>query len=385
MRRPQFFRRFADYRATRRTTAVSSVPGKIVICVIALATMIGATAWAVDRSGSTKMTVVFRNSAGLYVGDRVMVLGVPVGSVDEITPDPNGVQVKITVHDQPIPASAKAAIVAPTLVTGRYVQLAPAYTTGPTMADGASIPIERTATPVEFDVIKAQLVRLADDLGPTGTNGKDGSLNRFLTTTARTVDGNGAVLRNALVQLSGASGTLNRGGQDLFATVANLQKFVSALAGADNQIASFSTQLAQFSNVLNNNRTETSQLLNSLAGSLSVIKTFVDTNRQALLRDVNKANDVTGLLVDRVDTLAEILHSLPTAASDFYNIYDPVSNSLTGALGVPDIPDPQSLICALLTSVNAPEGQCVTTLAQVRKNAAAAAASSVTGSPTGGR
>ncbi|OZC29211.1 MCE family protein [Gordonia polyisoprenivorans] len=367
------FPKFSDYRKTRATSSGSSTPGKITVCVLAVAAIIGATAYYVDRSGSTSLTVMFRNSAGLYVGDEVMVLGVPVGKVDSITPGPNGVQVALTVDGQPIPKDAKAAIIAPTLVTGRYVQLVPPYTGGDTLADGSEIPIDRTATPVEFDEVKQQLVRLTDDLGPTSAD-EQGSLNRFLTTTARTVNGNGQVLRQALVQLSGASGTLNRGGTDLFATVRNLQQFVSAMSAADNQIRTFSDQLATFSGVLADNRTETDQLLASLASAFDVIKNFVDTNREALVRDVGKANDITGLLVDRVDTLADILHVAPTAVSDFYNIYDPVGNSLTGALGIPDIPDPQSLICALVATVNAPEGQCASTLTQIRQNAATAAA-----------
>ena len=36
------------------------------------------------------------------------------------------------------------------------------------MADGATIPLERTAVPVEWDEVKTQLTRLADELGETG-------------------------------------------------------------------------------------------------------------------------------------------------------------------------------------------------------------------------
>ena len=39
-----------------------------------------------------------------------------------------------------VPADAKAAILSPTLVTSRAIQLTPAYTGGPVMADDAVIP-----------------------------------------------------------------------------------------------------------------------------------------------------------------------------------------------------------------------------------------------------
>lgn len=356
------------------TTSSSRIPGRILICLVIIAAAVTSAGWYVAARNSADYTVVFRNSAGLYEGDEVVVLGVPVGTVNTITPYPDGVHVKISVTGQRIPKEARAVIVAPTLVTGRYVQLTPAYATGPELAAGATIPAERTATPVEFDEVKQQLVALADDLGPTMSSG--GSLNRFLANTSRTVAGNGAVLHRALVQLSSATDTLNHGGQDLFGTIEHLQKFVSAVSSADNEIEAFSGQLAQFSGVLHDNRAQTAQLLVSLATAFDEVKRFVDDNRKALVDDVNAATKVSGLLVDRVDTLSEILHAGPTAVSDFYNIYDPVGNSLTAALGIPDIPDPESLICALLTTVDAPEGECVKARRHLAENMVAAAASS---------
>ena len=66
-----------------------------------------------------------------------------VGKIDSIKPE--GTQTKMTLkvdRDVPIPADAKAVIVAQNLVAARYVQLTPAYRNGngPTMDDGAVIP-----------------------------------------------------------------------------------------------------------------------------------------------------------------------------------------------------------------------------------------------------
>ena len=48
------------------------------------------------------------------------------------------------------------------LVTSRAIQLTPAYTGGPTLADGAVIPQDRTAVPVEWDDFRDQLQKLND-------------------------------------------------------------------------------------------------------------------------------------------------------------------------------------------------------------------------------
>ncbi|MDF3284151.1 MULTISPECIES: MCE family protein [unclassified Gordonia (in: high G+C Gram-positive bacteria)] len=354
-------------------TAATRVPGYILAVLLVVMLVVAVVVWLVNGE-KRQFTVMFTNSTGLYVGDRVMVLGVPVGKVDKITPSAQGVAVDVTVDSgREIPADTKAAIVAPTLVTGRYVQFSPAYTGGPELADGATVPVTRTATPMEFDQTKQQLVDLVKQVGPTSTDQR-GALNRFLNTTAKTTGGNGESLRLALIELSRATGTLQRGSGNLFTTIRNLSTVTSSLATADDQIRGFTSELADFSGVLDDNRDQLDQVLTALQSTFVDLKTLIDQNHAALATDVSHANTITGLLVDRIDTLANILQVLPTAASDFYNIYDPVGKSLTGALGVPDFPDGQSLLCALLTTVNAPEGQCATTTRQLATNSAAAGA-----------
>jgi phospholipid/cholesterol/gamma-HCH transport system substrate-binding protein len=312
----------------------------------------------VERAGTNHVSAYFRNTAGLYEGDRVMILGVEVGSIDKITPEENQVRVEMSYDNKySVPADAGAVIVAPTLVTGRYVQLAPVYTGGPLLEDGATIGLDRTASPVEFDEVKRQVLTLSRDVGPTPEY-PDGSLAGLVSTTADTLDRTGQTVNDSLARLSQAVHTLDQGGPDLFATVDNLQKVTSALAANDRQIAGFTGELAELSSFLNDNRTELDAALSSMSTTFDEVTSFILENRELLANDVEKLNTITGLLVDRQDALASILHNGPTALSNFYNIYDEDSESLTGALAVPDMPDPKSLICALLTTANAPADEC---------------------------
>ena len=74
----------------------------------------------------------------IYPGDEVRVSGVKVGNIESI--QPQGTEAKMTLkvdRGVPIPADAKAVIVAPNLVAARYVQLTPAYRdSGPRCATG---------------------------------------------------------------------------------------------------------------------------------------------------------------------------------------------------------------------------------------------------------
>ena len=90
--------------------------------------------------GPKTISAVFTTATGIYPGDDVRVSGVKVGTIKAI--EPEGTQTKLVLdvdRDVPIPADAKAVIVAQNLVAARYVQLAPAYrnNVGPKMADNA--------------------------------------------------------------------------------------------------------------------------------------------------------------------------------------------------------------------------------------------------------
>src|SRR5215207_10471535 len=143
--------------------------------------------------GPKTITAYFPTTTAIYPGDEVRVSGVKVGKIDSI--EPEGTQTKMTLkvdHDVPIPADAKAVIVAQNLVAARYVQLTPAYRSGdgPTMRDGAVIPSDRTAVPVEWDDVKTQLTRLATDLGPKEGGVSDTSVSRFIDSAANALGGN---------------------------------------------------------------------------------------------------------------------------------------------------------------------------------------------------
>ena len=77
----------------------------------------------------------------------------------------------------------------PNLVAARFIQLTPAYTSGPAMPDGATIDLSHTAVPVEWDEVKESLTDLAKQLSPAagqlqGPLGNGRSIRRPTRSTA---------------------------------------------------------------------------------------------------------------------------------------------------------------------------------------------------------
>ena len=119
------------------------------------------------------VTADFENVAGVYEGNEVSVLGIPIGTVDKITPRGTYVEVAMTLDaDTKVPADAIAAGVSPSIVTDRHVELTPVYTDGPTLADGDHIPLGRTRTPVELDTMIATIDEFAAALSPDPASGE---------------------------------------------------------------------------------------------------------------------------------------------------------------------------------------------------------------------
>jgi phospholipid/cholesterol/gamma-HCH transport system substrate-binding protein len=122
--------------------------------------------------GKTRMVAYFENSNGIFPGDQVRILGVPVGAIDSIEPQPARAKITFWVNDKyKVPVDAKAVILAPQMVTARAIQLTPVYTGGAVMSDGSVIPEDRTAVPVEWDELRVQLEKLTTMLQPTAPGG----------------------------------------------------------------------------------------------------------------------------------------------------------------------------------------------------------------------
>ena len=116
----------------------------------------------------------------MLAGSDVVVLGVKIGSVRSVQPAGSQVRVRFDYKaSQKVPADAHAVILEPTIVADRVLQLAPAYGGGPVLADGGTIPEERTGIPVELDEFNRNVSELAQALGPRGAN-RDGALTRLL-------------------------------------------------------------------------------------------------------------------------------------------------------------------------------------------------------------
>ena len=279
---------------------------------------------------SKQVTAYFAEAIGVYPGSTVRVLGVPVGTVDAIQPQGTQVKVTMTVNTGvAVPAGAKAVVVAASVVSDRYIQLTPAYSGGPQLADNAVIPVSRTAVPVEVDQIYTSLNRFARALGPNALN-KNGALSELVKTGAANLTGNGANLHAMITQFGALSKTLGDNSGNLFATISYLQRFTSMLKANDGQVRLAEQQLADVSGFLAADRQDLGAALNQLATALGQVQGFIASNRGLIKSNVAKLASITKILVDERASLSEALNTIPLAVDNVVNAYDATNRTLDG-------------------------------------------------------
>ncbi|GAA2566344.1 MCE family protein [Mycolicibacterium diernhoferi] len=302
------------------------------------------------------ITAYFESATAIYPGDEVRVVGVRVGTIKAI--EPLGTRTRVTLEvdrDVPVPADAKAIIVAPNLVAARYVQLTPAYgatpeASGATMADGAEIGADRTAIPVEWDEIKEQLTRLATELGPeSGVSGT--SLGRFIDSTADAMAGNGDRLRETITQLSDVGRVLGEGSGDIVDVIKNLQVFVTALRDSNTQIVQFQDRLADVTSVVNGSRADLDSAINELSSAVVKVQKFVAGSRDQTAEQIQRLANVTQVLSDNSMTVKNVLHAAPNALVNGYNIYNPDTGGPRGSFAMNNFANPVATICSAISAV----------------------------------
>ncbi|TDO14320.1 phospholipid/cholesterol/gamma-HCH transport system substrate-binding protein [Mycobacterium sp. BK086] len=317
---------------------------RIGVVALLVAALVGGIYLVWPGAKSTTIVGYFSSAVGLYPGDDIRIVGVPVGTISAIEPQADAVKITMALNNGiKVPADAHAIIVAPNLVSARFIQLTPAYTEGQAMADGASIGPDRTGVPVEWDEVKEELTKLSRTLGPQA--GTQGPLADFVNQAADTFDGNGDSFRQALRELSQTAGRLGDSRTDLFGTVRNLQVLVNALSNSNEQIVQFSGHLASVSQVLADSSQDLDGTLGTLNQALSDVRGFLHDNNDALIGQVSKLADFTKILSDQHDDLEQLLHVTPNGLANFYNIYNPAQGTLAGLLSLPNFQNPVQFIC----------------------------------------
>lgn len=277
------------------------------------------------------VTAQFDSAAGLYVGNKVAVLGMPVGTVSRITPKGGYVEVDFTVdRSVTLPADVHAVTISNSILTDRQIELTPPYKSGPTLADHATIGLARTKTPIEF----ARTLDLVDNLSKSlhGDGTGKGPLADIIDSGAAIADGNGELIKSSLGQLSDAlrlsadRGSITR--EQLTTVIKNVSSLFDAAAKNDATLREFGSNIRALSDVVADEDLgsgTTGKRINQVIEQLSQI---LEDNRDNIKQVVLNGNTSLGSIVDQQRDVMEFLDVAPLTMDNIYNVIDQKNGAL---------------------------------------------------------
>ena len=336
---------------------------KFIVPGIIVALLAGAAYVMFQGEERKTLSAHFPRTIAVYEGSEVRILGVPVGTVDSVTPSGTDVVVTMSYDAKTkVPADAEAVVIAPSLVGDRFIQLTPVYEGGDVLEDGATLQEDQTSVPLELDQIYSSLDDLNVALGPTGAN-QNGALTDLLETTADNFGGQGEQFHQTIKDFSQFSQTLDNNKEELFGSAAALQGFIGTLAKNDQTVRDFNQSLGEVSTVLSGERSELKASLRNLGIAMRQISGFVRDNREVLGRNIKGLNRVAKVLVKQRGALDEILTAGPLALNNLYLTYNPQAGTLDtrsnqGAAEGQIESDPAAFLCGIVNQADTSGEAC---------------------------
>lgn len=300
-----------------RTTR-SRVVHPLLALLLALPLLGGCAGLGQDQ---TRLTIQFTDATGLFHGNDVGIRGVSVGTVESITPAGGYVNVEIVVDgDVKLPKDVGAVIVSRSVATDRYVELTPAYTSGPEVEDGAVIAVDRTRTPVEFEQLLGSLEDVSAALG--STDGSDGPLHDLLSASAANLQGNGATIATGLSDLatvlSSLTGTMPAVEQNL----TNIDTLTQTLASNDALVRSFVTQVTDATVMLDGQKLQIEATFDAITAMLQGLTEFSAAHRDQIAAQIDDFVALSDELVAHEQDITQLLESGPLVTQNLPNAID---------------------------------------------------------------
>jgi virulence factor Mce-like protein len=296
---------------------------RLLFAVLAFVVVLGVVRARPGGASGYHVTAYFREAIALYPHSKVHVMGVNAGTVDRVTVERGRVRVDMTIAPQvPLPADVTATINALTVIGERNVLLGPAWLPGqPKLRDGATIPQERTITPIEPDeALKAfrDLAKAIDpavvaDLVRNGANtfsGHEASFNGLLDTASALTDD----LASQDARILSAAQHLHE-----LATVANTRQ-----AQLGHVIDAFS----EASGMLAGERQQIAGVLQGAARLVDDGGSLLDAYGGDLPGDLANLSRLGLTLQANQQVFSDLFAAFPSVGRGLIDAYDPLNNTL---------------------------------------------------------
>ncbi|WP_280265681.1 MCE family protein [Nocardia wallacei] len=314
------------------------------IAVAALTVALGASVTAAGPALPTagrSVCAEFTDAVGLYPGNDVTLLGVRVGRVTALRPQPDRVRVEMSLdRGVRLPADAGAVTISTSIVTDRRVEFTEPHTGGPVLGDGC-VPLDRTRTPLGVSRAMESMDRLTAALvGPAGPDGGTPGaalLGDTLRTADATLAGTGEQY-NRLLQQAG------RLLDDPAVIDARMRRLIDNL---DRLGATFVTHWPDMQTLLDRMR-DTIAMIDGVSNGLGHAVVQLNQLMPVMTRMISRFDDRVYAIADKAVPLTHELLSRSGDIRELLSYLPQAGQSLLGLFTRSGAPEPMDLVSWLL-------------------------------------
>ena len=259
--------------------------------------------------GGDTYYAAFSEAGGLKANDEVRVAGVRVGKVDAVELDGDQVKVTFKIEDGvDFGKDSGASIRIKTLLGSMYLALEPAG--GSQLAEGSTIPVERTDSP--YDVVQA-FAGLAETSERIDTKQLTESLSTLADLGRNTPD----EFRETLQGVSAISETLASRDEQINTLLTNLQKVSGVLGDRSDDIITLMKDGDVLFKALVARRQAIHNLLVSTSTMSEQLTLLIRQSRADLKPALSNLDTVVGVLLKNQDNLDSTLRLM----APFYRVF----------------------------------------------------------------
>lgn len=271
------------------------------VAVMLLLTALLFMAFGQFRSGPTNTySAVFRDSSRIAAGDSVRVAGVRVGTVADVSLQPD-LTVLVTFNAERnavLTSGTKAAVRYLNLVGDRYLELMDGPGSTQVMPPGARIPIDRTVPALDLDLLLGGLKPVLKGLNPDDVNALTTSLLQIL-------QGQGGTMESLFSNASSFAKAMADNSHAVETLIDNLNQVVSTLATNGEQFSTSIDRLEKLVTGFAQERDPTGAAIDALSAGTGSIAELLSNARPPLKATVDELGRLAPLLDQdkvRIDT-----------------------------------------------------------------------------------
>jgi len=260
-----------------------------------------------SRTGATQgYSAVFTDASRLEPGDTVRIAGIRVGTVREVSLQPDrNVLVKFdTDRGTALTTNTKAAIRYLNLVGDRYLELVDTPGSAKILPAGAQIPVDRTAPALDLDLLLGGLKPVIQGLNPQ-------DVNTLTTSLVQILQGQGGTLESLFSKSSSFTNSLADSNQVIEELITNLRDTLDTLSADGEEFSGAIDRLDKLVKGLAEDRDPIGDAIEALDNGTSSLASLLGRGRQPLAGTVESIHRLAPLVNNDLEQLDATIQRLP--------------------------------------------------------------------------